>query len=606
MTGQIIGQIILWLIIVVIIVFIAYFVMHWLYRRSSKEVAFVRTGFLGEKVVIDGGALVWPIVNEITPVNMNSIDLLVTREQQDSLVTKDRMRVDIVAEFYVRVGRNQNAVSLASSTLGRRTLQPENIRRLLEGKFISALRTGASELTLSELHENRKQYVERVHQLAQEGLDTNGLELETIALINLDQTDIEYFNPSNQFDAEGLTSVIEVVESRRKMRNDIEQDTATKIRQRNLQSEKETLEIEREKEVSRLDQEQSIEFRRAQQQATVVSEQSTRKTESEKSRIESERAINEMEIEKKRTIKEAEITSEEEIEKTQIASNKKLETARTGLAIEQGKLAINKEQDIEIARIEKVINLSQKSLEESSATITADTERAKAIEATEKVKTAQEMETINRKSSVDLEITRTKASEIQILAEAEKARATIEAESKRMINEAENVLTDEARHSLFKHKMLEYIEGIISASVKPLEHINDIRIVELGGTNASAKNSGPDSKNTGTPSPTDEVINSALRYRVQAPMVDSLLSDIGIDGSNIAKSGGLLREAADLSRIENERQKSKNSQVKEQDVSQSHELTDKNDQSDSESNDDSSTKAIETQNVSENEKKDSD
>ena len=604
MTGQIIGQIILWLIIVVIFVFIAYFVMHWLYRRSSKEVAFVRTGFLGEKVVIDGGALVWPIINEITPVNMNSIDLLVTREKQDSLVTKDRMRVDIEAEFYVRVGRNQNAVSLASSTLGRRTLQPENIRRLLEGKFISALRTGASELTLSELHENRKQYVERVHQLAQEGLDTNGLELETIALINLDQTDIEHFNPSNQFDAEGLTSVIEVVESRRKMRNDIEQDTATKIRQRNLQSEKETLEIEREKEVSRLDQEQSIEFRRAQQQATVISEQSTRKTESEKARIESERAINEMEIDKQRTIKEAEIISTEEIEKKQIASNQELDTARTGLAIERGRLEINKEEEIETARIEKVINLSQKSLEESSASITADTERAKAVAATEKVTTAQELEAINRKSAVDIKIARTKASEIEILAEAEKTRSTIEAESKRMINEAENVLSDDARHSLFKHKMLEYIEGIITASVKPLEHINDIRIVELGGTNASTRNSTADSEKTGSASPTDEVINSALRYRVQAPMVDSLLSDIGIDGSNISKSGGLLREAADLSRIENEQRKGKNVPPKEQEEPQNQDLTDQSDQPVSASHEEIAANTTEKQNTSEIEKKD--
>ena len=50
-------------------------------------------------------------------------------------------------------------------------------------------------------------------------------------------------------------------------------------------------------------------------------------------------------------------------------------------------------------------------------------------------------------------------------------------------------------------------------------------------------------------SPTDEVINSALRYRVQAPLVDSLLADIGIDGSHIARQGGLLREASDINRI---------------------------------------------------------
>jgi len=52
MTGQLIGQLILWLILAVIVIVIIYWVMNWLYRRSTKEVAFVRTGFLGEKVTV--------------------------------------------------------------------------------------------------------------------------------------------------------------------------------------------------------------------------------------------------------------------------------------------------------------------------------------------------------------------------------------------------------------------------------------------------------------------------------------------------------------------------------------------------------------------------
>ncbi len=50
-------------------------------------------------------------------------------------------------------------------------------------------------------------------------------------------------------------------------------------------------------------------------------------------------------------------------------------------------------------------------------------------------------------------------------------------------------------------------------------------------------------------SPTDEVINSALRYRVQAPLIDSLLADIGIEGGSLARQGGLIREASDMQRI---------------------------------------------------------
>ena len=127
MTGQIIGQLILWLIVAVVVIAIVYWVMQWLYRRSTKEVAFVRTGFLGEKVVIDGGAFVWPIIHDITPVNMNTLPLAVSRTKEEALITKDRMRVDVEAEFYVRVRPERTAVSMAASTLGRRTLEAENL-----------------------------------------------------------------------------------------------------------------------------------------------------------------------------------------------------------------------------------------------------------------------------------------------------------------------------------------------------------------------------------------------------------------------------------------------------------------------------------------------
>ncbi|MEO1017486.1 MAG: SPFH domain-containing protein, partial [Pseudomonadota bacterium] len=272
MTGELIGELILWLIVAVIAIFIIYWVMHWLYRRSTKEIAFVRTGFLGEKVVIDGGAFVWPIIHDITTVNMNSLQLGVTREKDDALITKDRMRIDVDAEFYVRVKQSRAAVSLAASTLGRRTLEPERLSSLLEGKFVSALRTVASEMTIEEMHENRNIYVASVLRAAQEGLDKNGLELESVAITDIDQTDIEFFNPSNRFDAEGLTTVIESIEERRKLRNDIEQETMIRIRARNLEAEKQALDIERESEEARLEQERGIEFRRAQQRAELARE----------------------------------------------------------------------------------------------------------------------------------------------------------------------------------------------------------------------------------------------------------------------------------------------------------------------------------------------
>ena len=58
-----------------------------LYRRASKEVSFVRTGFGGQKVIMNGGALVLPVLHEVIPVNMNTLRLEVRRANEQALIT---------------------------------------------------------------------------------------------------------------------------------------------------------------------------------------------------------------------------------------------------------------------------------------------------------------------------------------------------------------------------------------------------------------------------------------------------------------------------------------------------------------------------------------
>ena len=142
MSNQILGQIILWLIVLAILVVIAAYLLRWLYRRSTMETAFVRTGFGGEKVVINGGAFVIPVLHEMTPVNMNVMRIEVRRGEANALITRDRMRIDLIAEFFLRVQPTRESVSIAAQTLGRRTMHPEGIRDLFEGKFASALAPG--------------------------------------------------------------------------------------------------------------------------------------------------------------------------------------------------------------------------------------------------------------------------------------------------------------------------------------------------------------------------------------------------------------------------------------------------------------------------------
>ena len=86
------------------------------------------------------------------------------------------------------------------------------------------MRMVAALMTLEEMHEQRRDYANQVRDLAAEALAANGLELENVAIVDLDQTSLEFFDPSNAFDAEGLT---QLTEFDRDAAQDAQRDRAT-------------------------------------------------------------------------------------------------------------------------------------------------------------------------------------------------------------------------------------------------------------------------------------------------------------------------------------------------------------------------------------------
>ena len=539
MSGNQFGGFVLGLIAFAVVLAIGVWLLHWLYLRSSKERAFVRTGMGGQKVVLDGGAFVLPIVHDVIPVNMNTLRLEVIRGRDKALITKDRMRVDVIAEFYVRVAAHPDAVAAAAQTLGLRTMEPDQLKELVEGKFVDALRTAAAEMTMEELHEKRGMYVKRVRDSVAEDLTKNGLELEAASLTQLDQTGMEFFNPSNAFDAEGLTRLTEQIEHRKKQRNDVEQDTLIAIRNKNLEAEKLSLEIDRESEYARLTQQREVEIARARQRSEVTTERAQR-----------EQAAEGAQIVAKQTIDAARIRSEQSIEQERIGKERAIQTSE-----------IERRTAMELAEQQRAIAIARESKTQSEAQAEAETARALAVSAEEKVFTAREVEMAERKKAIELigaaQIAERDALRLTSAALAEKnasadrgaavraqaeadadadkiksmamrVRAEIEAEGLRLMNEAHNMLTPEARMSALRMRLVEKAEAIIRESVKPMERIEGIKILHVDGLGGSGGANGHDGGGGGNFA--DGVVNSALRFRAQAPLVDQLLREIGIEG----------------------------------------------------------------------------
>ena len=503
-----------------------------LYKRATKEVGFVRTGFGGEKVVMNGGALVLPVFHETMPVNMNTVRLAVERKNSDALITLDRLRIDVKAEFYVRVRPDAQSIAVAAQTLGLRTMNPDALKELVEGKFVDALRSVAAGMTMNQLHEQRADFVQKVQQVSTVDLAMNGLELESVSLTGLDQTSIEHFNANNAFDAEGLTKLTEQIQLRKKARNDIEQDTRVQIETKNLEAERQSFLIGRDTEFARLEQERELQVRRAEQGAEIARQQAARKREADGAAIEAKQQIDAQQIEADRAISQARIAQA---------------------------------QSIEIARQEQQIAVQNKSREESQAKAEADRARADAVSAEELVTTSRDTEVAERSKRIELieaakeaerqaigvrvsadaekqaaadraEAMRTAASgeaeAEKLRAEASRVRFEVEAAGQRAVNEAANILSMEQVSLQTKLALLRVLPEVIREASKPLEAIDSIKIVQVDGlTGRGAAN------DAGVPGGernlASSAVQAALNYRAQAPVIDGLMRELGFSGGSL-------------------------------------------------------------------------
>ncbi|MDH5388635.1 MAG: flotillin family protein [Gammaproteobacteria bacterium] len=551
-------------IVVIVALTVLGMIFSRLYRRASKETSFVRTGFGGEKIILDGGALVFPVLHEIIPVNMNTLRLEVRRANEQALITMDRMRVDVIAEFYVRVKPAKESIANAAQTLGQRTMNPDQLKSLVEGKFVDALRAVAAEMEMTQLHEKRVDFVRKVQEVVYEDLIKNGLELESVSLTGLDQTSKEFFNPDNAFDAEGLTKLTEEIETRRKIRNDIEQNTNVEIAAKDLEAERKRLEIRRDEEYAKLDQAREIEVRRAAQASEIAREQAEKQRDADEATILAKRQVDLAGIQADRIVDEERIEKERIVREKDIHRERSIETAE-----------VERRKTIELAEQDKAIAIAEKSKEQSEAQADADIARQRAVKEFESVQTVRDTEIAERAKAVELvkarEMAEQQAIKVTVAAEAEKAAADdqaasilimanaysdklriaaqgdaeavklraaadkeryeVDAEGKRSINEAANTLSAEQIAMQIKIELMAKLPEIIRESVKPMENIDAIKIFQVEGLNGSNGEVTEAGGNTGNLA--DNVVNSALRYRTHAPLVDSLLGEIGLKGSDI-------------------------------------------------------------------------
>lgn len=282
-----------------------------------------------------------------------------------------------------------------------------------------------------------------------------------------------------------------------------------------------------------LDQEQQIKTRSAEQSSKIATYEAERRREAEQSRIMSERQIQEAEIESKQVLKTREVEASRDVQVKEIEQTRVTEIAQQDKAIA---IAAKSEQQSQ-AQAQANLALSEAVKAEQNVVTTRETaeaDRAKQvalIEATQDAETKAVQLTLSARA--EKEAAELQAAAIIQLAEATRRKGLAEAEAQRALNDAVNMLSSDQTSLKFKLALLQALPAVIEKSVEPMKAIEGIKIIQVDGLN---RTSGGASSGTATMAGgnlAEQALSAALSYRAHAPILDSLLKEVGLAGGSL-------------------------------------------------------------------------
>ena len=338
------------------------------YKKAPADSALVISGGRKKRVIF-GGSLINPLTNTTQLISLNTLQLPVERTGQAALITKDSLRVDLEAQFYVKIEPNEQDVLKAVASLGDKTLTPSEVNRLLEGKLVGVLRSVAATMDLQELHEKRQQFSDQVQEACRDDLEQNGFKLESVAVTNLDQTPLDALDENNRFDVVAIQTIKQEVEDRQTETARIEHENQVRREENRLKAELEIKQREEETETQALEVAKRLDFAQEDQRKAIAT-----------NKAEQEREIEAHQFEQQQAVEEARIRQEEAVKSTEILQKQRLETARIEQERRVQETEIAQKQTVEVARVQQEQMVEEAQIQRSLTVERAKIEQERAVE----------------------------------------------------------------------------------------------------------------------------------------------------------------------------------------------------------------------------------
>ncbi|HLJ53895.1 MAG TPA: SPFH domain-containing protein [Chthonomonadaceae bacterium] len=382
------------------------------YKRTAADMAFVRTGRGGNKVVLDGGAMVVPILHRMLEINLRTMKLGVNPRGQNALITRDNLRANVLAQFYIRVQADEEHILNAARSLGESSVNAEAVEALVSEKLVSALRAIASQMDLFEIHTKRDEFAEKVKEHVKADLEANGLLLESVTISELDQTDPGELSDNNVFDAQGKKKITEITAAAAVERNSLDRTAERARKLKDVETRQQILELERQQAEAEASQATEIAKVRADKEREAQEAVITQQRQIELAKIEKDKQTQSQEIARQQAIEVARALQEQAVQSAQIAKEQQVQMAaverdKSVAVAERLKQIAVAEQESARAKAEQSAYLAQADREKASQQVTTVTQLAEADrEASKKLIAARqeiEQSKLRQQTTADVE-----------------------------------------------------------------------------------------------------------------------------------------------------------------------------------------------------------
>jgi uncharacterized membrane protein YqiK len=331
--------------ILVLILGILMLYARW-FKKPIQGQAFVITTRQGILVKFNGTVVI-PILHRLEIMDISLKSFTLERMGKEGLICQDNMRADIKVTFFIKVNKTEEAVKNVAQSIGTaRASDRELLIQLFDAKFSEALKTVGKKFDFEDLYSERDKFKKEM--LAEIGEELNGYSLEGAAIDFLEQTKLEFLDPSNILDSQGIRKITELTATQHKLTNQIRRDEEKEIKRQDVEARETVLDLEKQNVDKEEKQKEDIASIKARAHSVIAKTQQEELLKSERARIETEEEVQKAEERKQ---KEVMILNKERLA---------IEARKTEEVEKERSIAItDREKAVELAQIDKLKSVEQ-------------------------------------------------------------------------------------------------------------------------------------------------------------------------------------------------------------------------------------------------------